>query len=186
VIAVSAALQRALDDTSKRRGEEPTWTVTLTDLVQSDDIVTVNDALTVPATDLAAWATGSAIRPRVTKPSSGPSLQDITEHVASVSSPELLTFLSPGNATKPPKLSVINSVAEILAAAGIAEYRAAKQLDIAPELLAATSYLLWDSTFSDERDRRAGPDANAQKRGRITRALRDEISAAIAAKKGKK
>jgi hypothetical protein len=38
---------------------------------------------------------------------------------------------------------------------------------------------LWGRSFSDERDRRGGPGANAQKRGRISRELKAELKEAI-------
>lgn len=37
----------------------------------------------------------------------------------------------------------------------------------------------WGRSFTAERDRRAGPDANAQKRGRISRELKAELQEAI-------
>ncbi len=56
---------------------------------------------------------------------------------------------------------------------GLTEDRIAQRLKISRDRLAATSFRKWDGrTFSEERDRRAGPDANAQKRGRMTRELR--------------
>jgi transcriptional regulator with XRE-family HTH domain len=58
---------------------------------------------------------------------------------------------------------------------GLDEQRVAKRLDITSELLAAVSWVLWRRSFSDERDRRAGADANAQKRGRISRELQAEL-----------
>lgn len=63
---------------------------------------------------------------------------------------------------------------------GLAEDRLARQLEITPEQLAALSLRLWQSTFSEERDRRAGPDANQQKKGRISRELRNELEKALA------
>ena len=45
--------------------------------------------------------------------------------------------------------------------------------------LAQLSYRLWGGTFTEERDRLAGADANAQKRGRVTRELRAELQNAI-------
>lgn len=59
---------------------------------------------------------------------------------------------------------------------GIAEERIAKQLKISDYLLTCVSLILWGSTFSAERDRRAGTDANAQRRGQVTRTLKSEIS----------
>jgi hypothetical protein len=39
---------------------------------------------------------------------------------------------------------------------------------------------LWQRTFSEERDRRAGADANQQKRGQESRTLRAELEKALA------
>lgn len=167
LVAVSAALQQALDDTDKRAG----WHVTLADLVAFDGGVTVNDLLSVSGDELAAWATGSPVH--APRQSSGPSIADITQAVG----PTIADVLGPlSGSTKPPKRSMVEGVAGVLARAGVAEYRVAKRLKITPEVLAAASFLLWQRTFSEERDERAGPDANAQRRGQITRQLSDEIS----------
>jgi hypothetical protein len=42
------------------------------------------------------------------------------------------------------------------------------------------SFQLWKSAFTEERNRRAGPDANPQKRGRISRELRAELEKELA------
>jgi hypothetical protein len=60
---------------------------------------------------------------------------------------------------------------------GEAEARMAKALSIDEENFATLSAYLWNRTLSAERDRRAGPDANAQDRGRITRQLKAEMEA---------
>ncbi len=65
--------------------------------------------------------------------------------------------------------------------AGATEERVAKSLGIPGMLVAAATASLWGSTFSQERDRRAGKGANAQKRGQITRQMRAELQAAIKA-----
>ena len=39
---------------------------------------------------------------------------------------------------------------------------------------------LWGRTFVAERDRRAGPDANAEKRGQISRQLKAELQKVLA------
>lgn len=63
---------------------------------------------------------------------------------------------------------------------GLTEDRIAQRLKISRDRLAATSFRLWDGrTFGEERDRRAGPAANAQKRGRVTRELRAELEKAL-------
>ena len=38
---------------------------------------------------------------------------------------------------------------------------------------------LWEKTFSDERDQRAGDGANPQKRGQVTRLMQVELAARI-------
>jgi transcriptional regulator with XRE-family HTH domain len=63
---------------------------------------------------------------------------------------------------------------------GLTEQRLAKRLKVSDAELASVSFRLWNGTFSEERDRRAGPDANPQKRGRVTRELRAELEKAIA------
>jgi transcriptional regulator with XRE-family HTH domain len=67
---------------------------------------------------------------------------------------------------------------------GLTEQRLAKSLwpfsEERDERLAALSLRLWNGTFSEERDRRAGLDATPQKRGRITRELRAELEKALA------
>jgi len=62
---------------------------------------------------------------------------------------------------------------------GLTEQRVAATLGISTERLGAESLRLWNATFSSERDRRAGPDANRQKRGQATRQLKAELQKAI-------
>lgn len=63
---------------------------------------------------------------------------------------------------------------------GVAEDRVGKRLKVDRDELADMSFRLWRATFSEERDRRAGPDANAQKRGRVSRELTAELKRALA------
>jgi hypothetical protein len=69
----------------------------------------------------------------------------------------------------------VDAVADLLRQSGLAEQRQAKRMGIEPALLAALSLKLWQKTFSEERDRRSGPDANQQKRGQVTRAMQVEL-----------
>jgi transcriptional regulator with XRE-family HTH domain len=64
---------------------------------------------------------------------------------------------------------------------GATEQRTMKALGIPPGYLADLSVKLWNRTFSQERDRRAGAGASAQKRGQISRQMRKELQAAIEA-----
>ncbi len=65
------------------------------------------------------------------------------------------------------------------ARSGVAEDRLIQKLGISPLLFATVSLHLWKRTFSEERDHRAGPNANAQRRGQITRTLKSEIQDAL-------
>lgn len=63
---------------------------------------------------------------------------------------------------------------------GLAEDRVLKRLHLTQDQLDRLSGHLWGRSFTDERDRRAGPDANAQRRGRVARALQTELEEQIA------
>ena len=67
----------------------------------------------------------------------------------------------------------------VLARSGLAEQRLAKSLGVSGSRLADLSSQLWGKTFSEERDHRAGPDANQQKRGQVSRQLRAELEKAL-------
>lgn len=62
---------------------------------------------------------------------------------------------------------------------GEAEQRAADALVVKMYALTLASVYLWGKSLSDERDARAGADASAQKRGRITRQLMDELKGVL-------
>lgn len=67
---------------------------------------------------------------------------------------------------------------------GLDEQRLAKRLDVPMDQLARVSARLWGRPFSDERDRIAGPGANAQKRGQVSRALQEQIRAELGSTDG--
>lgn len=60
-----------------------------------------------------------------------------------------------------------------------ADYRMAHSVGLGVERAAAVMEALWGRSFTAERDHRAGPDANPQKRGRISRELKAELQEAI-------
>jgi hypothetical protein len=72
-------------------------------------------------------------------------------------------------------MSEPGGVRGLLARSGLAEDRLAKRLKIARERLAETCWRLWQRSFTEERDRRAGRDANAQRRGQVARILQAEL-----------
>lgn len=58
---------------------------------------------------------------------------------------------------------------------GLTEERVAAGLGISTEQLCDVSLRLWNTTFSAERDRIAGPDANPQRKGQVTRQLKAQL-----------
>ena len=60
-----------------------------------------------------------------------------------------------------------------------ADYRMAKSLGLDRDQAPVEMAALWGRSFTAERDRRAGPDANPQKRGRISRELKAQLQEAI-------
>jgi hypothetical protein len=60
-----------------------------------------------------------------------------------------------------------------------ADQRLCKAIGIDREFGAAVMARLWQHTFSDERDQRAGSDANAQRRGQVSRQLKAELEQEI-------
>jgi hypothetical protein len=73
------------------------------------------------------------------------------------------------------------TVTSVTKVSGATEERTSTALGIPSSELADWSAALWKRTFSEERDRRAGEGANAQKRGQVTRQMRKELQAAIEA-----
>lgn len=69
----------------------------------------------------------------------------------------------------------IGTFRPILDWSGLTDQRVAASLGLDTDQLCNTAMQLWGTVFSAERDRRAGPDANPQKRGRITRQLKAEL-----------
>jgi hypothetical protein len=60
-----------------------------------------------------------------------------------------------------------------------ADYRMAHSLGLDVDRAAEEMEALWGQSFTAKRDHRAGPDANPQKRGRISRELKAELQEAI-------
>jgi transcriptional regulator with XRE-family HTH domain len=71
--------------------------------------------------------------------------------------------------------SVFESVFDWSQMLGLTEERLAAGLGISTDRLGAEALRLWNTTFSAQRDRLAGPDANPQRKGRITRQLKAEL-----------
>lgn len=59
------------------------------------------------------------------------------------------------------------------------DMRMCKNIGVSLDIGAAAMAELWGRTFVAERDHRAGPDANAQRRGQISRQLKAELQKSI-------
>ena len=151
VLAVAAALQWALEESAEHGSEKPLAAVSLADLVDGF-AVSVTEAMMLPCETLAQWLSGAPVS------------------------------LPPGALTSKAAVQVearLSGMDGVLARSGLAEARVAKGLGVSAEVLALVSFELWGGTFTEERDRRAGADANKQKRGQVTRAMRAEVAAAV-------
>lgn len=69
-----------------------------------------------------------------------------------------------------------SSLPEITHNVGPLAERIAKSISTEPLLVAAAAFALWGRSVEEERDLRAGSEATAQKRGRVTRILTESIS----------
>lgn len=158
VLVVSLALQSAAQIAADR-GDREVSTVTLVDLVSSGGWIELNGDLSFPADLVTAVCRGDPWR--VSK--SGPESEESLELYWQIWGQTALTPME-----------------RLLLRSGLTEDRLARQLGVERARLADISHLLWQSTFSEERDRRAGPDANQQKKGRISREMRAELEKALA------
>lgn len=123
--------------------------VFLADLFEGEGDVELTDAVTLPLETLRSALRGNVVR------SSTPALADVKRAVR--------WFSARRRRPRQPAESDIRMA------------RSAGDPDIALE----TMLELWGRFFSEERDRRAGADANAQRKGQISRALKAELREAM-------
>jgi len=182
VLTVTLALQRALADIEEQRRIVG---VGLADLVTTKGLVDLTDALEVWGSELVELCQGRVVTigpdPQrwSAEPHPSPSIQ-MARTLHQLTGPEAmrLMMIKGKAAVRERELELgvtFDELTEMLMRSGLAEQRLARQLDIKPAALAAASFRLWQKTFSEERDRRAGTDANQQKKGRISRELRGEL-----------
>jgi transcriptional regulator with XRE-family HTH domain len=161
ILSALWALQAAINHRAARRAAagvtEPLAIaeVRLADLLQGAGFVAVNDALDIPAVILQEVCSGEA-----------PDLDQIQNRPLGSPSAALIH-------TEATELQ--QEILAVLRRSGLTEDRLVKRLAIEPARLADASFRLWRKTFSEECDHRAGPDANQQKRGRVSRELRAEL-----------
>ncbi|MGK2854588.1 MAG: helix-turn-helix domain-containing protein [Microbacteriaceae bacterium] len=170
VLVVSLALHSAARNEAARQGGHLSVSVLLSELFAAEDgeQIQLNDDLHLPAALVAAVCEGR---------SWGSPPWNLWVPTPGLETRESLEFwqeLMPGD-------EVVGSPPErVLLRSGLTEDRLARRLGIDLARLADLSYLLWKKTFSEERDRRAGPDASQQKKGRVSREMRSEIEKALA------
>jgi transcriptional regulator with XRE-family HTH domain len=76
--------------------------------------------------------------------------------------------------------AAVDALAGVVVRQGLTEQRLAKRLGITPAHLANLTLTLWGGTFSEERDRRVGPNAKQQNRSQMTRRVQAELEEAMA------
>lgn len=162
VIAVAAALQIAFGRTASFDSDEEFVGVvqdfdageapTLADLLSTDaDWVNVNGVLMPPGGDLPKLFLGGIFHGY-----GGPTEEEWREITEAVERGRKFR-------------------ADLVSHAGVTDKRMARQLGISVNDFMVRSIRLWGNTFSEERDRRAGADANKQKKGQIAREMRAEM-----------
>ena len=151
--------------------------VTLEDLVASDGFVVLTDRLDPKGAVLVAIVRGERSWRRLRVKDVGYSARTAPDSATLARQLTAAAEQMRAESARYPWLddAPLDAVTTIQERSGLYEDRLAKRLGISRGLLAAFSWQLWRRSFSAERDERAGPDANAQTRGRISRILQTEL-----------
>jgi transcriptional regulator with XRE-family HTH domain len=169
VLLVSLALQRASEVAAGKNGEAAAGVgITPADLVGREGCVQLTEDLSLPAHHLAIVLAGG-----------GWVLDDWYLDYLKATIVRERQQLIPVSKLGGFSLDFARLCAALLRRSGLAEDRMAKKLRITRERLAEISALLWQRTFSEERDRRAGSDANQQRKGHAARELQTELEQAL-------
>lgn len=122
--------------------------VSLVELFSGQGTVDVTDELRIDLAKLRALLSGEAVSVKPKKPSAVPIFGRIQDSAAA---------------------------GRVLMLFRESDERMCRNLGVTPEAGALAMADLWGRPFSAERDRRAGPGANAQKRGQVSRQLKAEL-----------
>jgi transcriptional regulator with XRE-family HTH domain len=153
VLTVLLALKAAWNEQQKH-GEAPAVDVTLNELVRvRGGFIALNDAVDIAGRELAAVCAGDV-----------PVIEPRRIRKKGTRAPR------PHNWDRR-----MEDISALLQQSGLTEDRLARRLAISHTKLAGVSLDLWQKTFSEERDQRAGVGANQQKKGQISRKLRAEL-----------
>jgi transcriptional regulator with XRE-family HTH domain len=142
--------------------------VSLGDLVRADENIAVTTRISVTSDELRGYLSGDAVT------AADQYRREVSAGLQSVVSDDY-------RKNWPPRLRSVSKGAtmRMLGQIGEPEERLARELGIDRTRLAAEMLALWKKSFSDERDERAGPEANAQKKGRVARALKADLKAVL-------
>ena len=69
----------------------------------------------------------------------------------------------------------VRAASQLAAEFADADFKIAKSIGLSRLVAALAMSQLWGQTFVAERDNRSGPDANAQRKGRVARELKAEL-----------
>lgn len=166
-VSTLVALALALGDI---RGEP----IQLYELVYWDGFVSVSGDLVLSGEALAGFVSGSPVQVLIRDIPGG--LDEVREVLGQVKAnfDSLRSDINPRFVDLDRDLCV-----RVERRSGEAEQRAADALVVKMYALTLASVYLWGKSLSDERDARAGACASAQKRGRITRQLMDELKGVL-------
>ena len=144
--------------------------VTLAELITGMGKVQINDRLTLDKSATRAALSGGGLDVPAIRmtPASIRTVQEIiVQNTSTAHWPKRLHAVKPDL-----RLKVLQDFGE-------SDGRMCKNIGVDPFLGAAARAALWRRTFTAERDHRAGPDANAQRRGQISRQLKEELQEVI-------
>jgi hypothetical protein len=134
--------------------------VTLAELFAGKGAVKV-DRLTVTLAKLRAWLSGEPVA------LTGRALSGMSE---------TMLWITAGAIETPDWAGISHELhVRVLRDFREADRRVCKAIGVELDDGAAAMAMLWKRTFTAERDRQAGPDANAQRRGRVARQLKAEL-----------
>jgi hypothetical protein len=158
-VAVAAALGRTIG--------RP---ITIHELITGQGQVRINDGLELERSALRHALSGGGLEvPNI--PMSGANLRMAQQMLVKITQtagwPERLRAVDPDL-----RLDVLQDFSE-------SDTRMCKNIGVDMVLGATAMAALWRRTFTAERNRRAGPDANAQSRGQISRQLKEELQGVI-------
>ncbi|WP_155849986.1 helix-turn-helix domain-containing protein [Arthrobacter sp. H41] len=138
--------------------------VTLAALLQHDGMIRLNERTVLPGAVIERYVNGEPVFF---------SIRDQPEMVDRIT-----RMLEGVEENLPSNLYLDEDYEGFLTSYGLGDERAAKSLGISKKDMMERAKDRWGHNLSTERDRRAGPDASAQKRGQITRTLLDELKKA--------